>query len=203
MPDSTSSAGINQNKRLKNTDLDKRVRGGKKSRSTKDDNLIPLDSTNLGRSQSVEEEKITEQETSTVNSDFESMRAKVVEDDQSEGDTQEEKSASSISPFEAVATGLNLNSSDESIFLEDPKASTSHKSSASGVRGENKKPYNSERVSNDPRINPRKAAQSPVLENASRIPVEPYLAYEKRVLPANHPSQLGRVNNDPRRASRS
>ena len=38
-----------------------------------------------------------------------------------------------------------------------------------------------------------------VLEEASKIPSEPYPADEKRVLPASHPSQLGRANNDPRR----
>ena len=199
MPDSSSSSEIDQNKRLKNTDLDKRARGGRKSRTTKDDNIIPLDANILDQSQLVQKEMVTDQEMSTLSSDSEPMRAKVVADDQSAADTQEGKSDSSSSSSETMGAALNQGTSDRPIFGEDPKMTTSPKRSASAVKSEDKKPLNSDRVSNDPRINPRKAAQSPVLEEASKIPSEPYPADEKRVLPASHPSQLGRANNDPRR----
>ena len=68
------------------------------------------------------------------------MRAKVVEDDQSGGDTQEGKSDSSMSSYKAVGTGLNSGSSDEPIFVETLKQAQAAKSARQQLEATTKSP---------------------------------------------------------------
>ena len=90
---------------------------------------------------------------------------------------------------------------NESIPLEHSEINLSTASRTSASQSTDFKPFQAGRAPNDPRLNPREIPQGPVLQNAPKILVEPYLAAEKRVILESHPSQLGRVNNDPRRAS--
>ncbi|MEC8298902.1 MAG: Rne/Rng family ribonuclease [Pseudomonadota bacterium] len=196
MPDSGSSSEIDQNKLVKNTDQDKRARGGRKSRSIKHDNPTPLDPDIFNQSQSVKEEKFSEKEISSESFGSESMGAKLSVNDQSEKDTQPGTSSS-----ETIGTAFNSEATDEPIPVESYGVSAIAKSAASASKSGDEKPINFGRVSNDPRISPRKPAQSPVLENASRIVAEPYLADEKRIVSESHPSKLGRAKNDPRKVS--
>jgi len=54
------------------------------------------------------------------------------------------------------------------------------------------------RLSNDPRVTPGNALQTPVLSLAEPRFAEPYLATEARQIDTDHPSLVGRVANDPR-----
>ena len=201
-PDSISSAELDQDKRTKNLDMDKRARGGRKSRSTRGNDLSPTEPNVADLAQSVQEEKIAEQEVSTGDTYIESIQAKVAAHDQSQVDTQVENSNPSLSSSEKIDTALNSENSDKPISADGSRASVSSKGSAPAGKSDDKKPFLSGRASNDPRINPSRASQRPILEDASRIPAEPCLADEKRVLPKSHPSQLGRADNDPRSAIR-
>ena len=195
--DSSSSNELYQNKRIKNIDLDKRARGGRKSRNIESGELVNLED-NTDK-ESVRQEKISAREMPAPTSDFESLQPNPATD----GRPQAANSDSKISPSDADVKVGNAENKNESIPLEHSETNLSTENRTSARQNRNFKPFQAGRATNDPRLNPREIPQGPVLQNAPKISVEPYLATEKRVILESHPSQLGRVKNDPRRASGS
>ena len=193
-PGSSSSKELDQNKRIKDIDLDKRARGGRKSRNIKSEELANLDDNT--NEESVKEEKIAGQELPVPTSDFESVQAK----SEADGGFQADNSDAIIPPSDANGKIDSAENIDESIPVEHSEINLSTESITSEGKLTDFKPSQAGRAPNDPRLNPREIPQGRVLQNAPKISVEPYLAAEKRVIPESHPSQLGRVINDPRKA---
>ena len=196
-PGSSPSKQLDQNKRTKDFDLDKRERGGRKSRNIDSEELVNLDDNT--NEESVREEKITGRELPVPTSDFESVQPNPAAD----GGLQAANSYSTVSPSDADDEVGNEGDMNESIPREHSEINLSTESRTSASQSTDFKPFQAGRAPNDPRLNPREIPQGPVLQNAPKISVEPYLAAERRVILESHPSQLGRVNNDPRRASGS
>ena len=133
---------------------------------------------------------------SVPTSDFESKQANSESDD----GVQADNSVSIIPTSDANDKIDGAEIMDESIAPEHSEINLSSESITSEEKLTDSKPFQAGRAPNDPRLNPREAPQGPVLQNAPKISVEPYLAAEKRVISESHPSQLGRVINDPRKA---
>jgi len=194
-PGFSSSKELDQNKRIKDIDLDKRARGGRKSRNTKDYDLAAL-----GISideEAAREEKIAGDELPMSTPDFESSQPDPIVD----GKSSEDKLNPIVSPSGANVKDDNLETMNESKPLEDSELIPSVQSSSSVNKGTDLETFKAGRAPNDPRTSPRKISQRAVLENAPRVARDPYLAIEKRIVSESHPSQLGRVDNDPRRDS--
>ncbi|MBA59987.1 MAG: ribonuclease E/G [Gammaproteobacteria bacterium] len=213
-----SSKGV-ENKREEKIVAEQRKPNNERSGNSKPEPDKTMETKNKGNSSAGSERKSSNR---SDKSDKRSRGSKKIRDVGKEPETGKEALAASTSEESRMdQNSVSRESENEQIapknedkfqsgFLNDPDTAksldkipensvtiASNESLDGNQEDQNSAPR--ERVSNDPRVRPKKISEGPILEEGERKKTEPYVHNEKRSITEDHPSNLGRVSNDPRK----